>query len=136
MNNEAVFFFWPISYSSKKKPNKLWNMQTTECFTTLFPISVLLVLFATLSNTTNGEKKIIIVKPTIQVEAYQASIFDRDFMYKIESVKYPFKVEYFLLHIRRNIIKGSMWAQRRKTVIWELFQANAHSPLVLDRIDK
>nr|QZF76528.1 hypothetical chloroplast RF19 [Ehretia dicksonii] len=37
---------------------------------------------------------------------------------------------------RRGIIKGSMRAQRRKTVIWELFQANAHSPLFLDRIKK
>nr|QJX65553.1 hypothetical protein RF1 [Cipadessa cinerascens] len=37
---------------------------------------------------------------------------------------------------RRDIIKGSMRAQRRKTVIWELVQANAHSPLFLDRIDK
>nr|YP_009863929.1 hypothetical chloroplast RF1 [Androcymbium greuterocymbium]QKE31260.1 hypothetical chloroplast RF1 [Androcymbium greuterocymbium] len=37
---------------------------------------------------------------------------------------------------RRDLIKGSMRAQRRKTVIWEMFQANAHSPLFLDRIDK
>nr|YP_009309130.1 hypothetical chloroplast RF19 [Primula veris]AOS86799.1 hypothetical chloroplast RF19 [Primula veris] len=37
---------------------------------------------------------------------------------------------------RRDIIKGSMRAQRRKTVIWELFQANAHSLLFLNRIDK
>nr|YP_009698593.1 Ycf1 [Petalonyx linearis]QEJ85600.1 Ycf1 [Petalonyx linearis] len=37
---------------------------------------------------------------------------------------------------RRDIIKGSMRAQRRKTVIWELFQANTHSPLFLDRIKK
>nr|QBC72186.1 hypothetical protein RF1 [Limeum africanum] len=37
---------------------------------------------------------------------------------------------------RRDIIKGSMRAQRRKIVIWELFQANIHSPLFLDRIDK
>nr|ANY60424.1 photosystem I assembly protein Ycf1 [Maesa montana] len=37
---------------------------------------------------------------------------------------------------RRDIIKGSMRAQRRKTVIWELFQANAHSLPFLDRIDK
>ena len=29
---------------------------------------------------------------------------------------------------RRDIIKGSMRAQRRKTIIWELFQANVHSP--------
>ena len=37
---------------------------------------------------------------------------------------------------RRGIIKGSMRAQRRKTVTYELFQANAHSPLFLDRIKK
>nr|YP_009144832.1 Ycf1 [Evelyna sodiroi]AKJ77438.1 Ycf1 [Evelyna sodiroi] len=37
---------------------------------------------------------------------------------------------------RRNLIKGSMRAQRRKTVIWDLFQVNIHSPLFLDRLDK
>jgi len=37
---------------------------------------------------------------------------------------------------RRGIIKGSMRAQRRKTVILEMFQANVHSPLFFDRIDK
>nr|QIQ22853.1 hypothetical chloroplast RF1 [Cistanche sinensis] len=37
---------------------------------------------------------------------------------------------------RRGIIKGSMRSQRRKIVILELFQANAHSPLFLDRIKK
>nr|YP_009662242.1 hypothetical chloroplast RF19 [Asimitellaria formosana]QCU47354.1 hypothetical chloroplast RF19 [Asimitellaria formosana] len=36
---------------------------------------------------------------------------------------------------RRDIIKGSMRAQRRKLAILELFQANVHSPLFLDRID-
>nr|YP_010254756.1 hypothetical protein RF1 [Bupleurum fruticosum]QUA00953.1 hypothetical protein RF1 [Bupleurum fruticosum] len=37
---------------------------------------------------------------------------------------------------RREFIKGSMRAQRRKTFISKLFQANAHSPLFLDRIKK
>nr|YP_010211414.1 hypothetical chloroplast RF1 [Eria lasiopetala]UBD09546.1 hypothetical chloroplast RF1 [Eria lasiopetala] len=37
---------------------------------------------------------------------------------------------------RRNLIKGSMRAQRRKTVIWDLFQVNVHSPLFFDRLDK
>nr|WAX37665.1 hypothetical chloroplast RF1 [Emblica urinaria] len=37
---------------------------------------------------------------------------------------------------RRDIIKGSVRAQRRKTVIWQFFQANVHSPLFLDRIAK
>nr|YP_011013298.1 hypothetical protein RF1 [Phlomoides kermanica]WPW63633.1 hypothetical protein RF1 [Phlomoides kermanica] len=37
---------------------------------------------------------------------------------------------------RRGIIKGSMRAQRRKVVIFELFQANAKSPLFLERRQK
>nr|UEP17501.1 hypothetical chloroplast RF1 [Gentianopsis barbata] len=37
---------------------------------------------------------------------------------------------------RRGIIKGSIRAQRRKICMWETFQANAHSPLFLDRIKK
>nr|YP_010927751.1 Ycf1 protein [Cuphea fruticosa]WKK46630.1 Ycf1 protein [Cuphea fruticosa] len=37
---------------------------------------------------------------------------------------------------RRDIIKGSMRAQRRKTVTRELVQANVHSPIFLDRISK
>nr|YP_010158823.1 putative chloroplast RF19 [Helicia nilagirica]QRG31090.1 putative chloroplast RF19 [Helicia nilagirica] len=37
---------------------------------------------------------------------------------------------------RRDLIKGSMRSQKRKTSMGELFQANVHSPLFLDRIDK
>nr|YP_010567251.1 hypothetical protein RF1 [Petrocosmea qinlingensis]UZC33492.1 hypothetical protein RF1 [Petrocosmea qinlingensis] len=37
---------------------------------------------------------------------------------------------------RRGIIKGSMRAQRRKIIIWKLFQANAHAPLFLNRMQK
>ncbi|KAI3831449.1 hypothetical protein MKX03_011241, partial [Papaver bracteatum] len=37
---------------------------------------------------------------------------------------------------RRDIIKGSMRAQRRKTVIWEPFQTNIHSPLFLTESTK
>nr|ATO88890.1 hypothetical chloroplast RF1 [Vachellia tortilis subsp. raddiana]ATO88972.1 hypothetical chloroplast RF1 [Vachellia tortilis subsp. raddiana] len=37
---------------------------------------------------------------------------------------------------RRDIIKGSRRAQRRKTVNWKIFQASAHSPLFLDKMDK
>nr|UXE32858.1 hypothetical chloroplast RF1 [Chrysosplenium griffithii var. intermedium] len=36
---------------------------------------------------------------------------------------------------RRDIIKGSMRAQRRKIAILKLFQANVHSPFFFDRID-
>nr|YP_009691577.1 hypothetical chloroplast RF19 [Sanguisorba sitchensis]QEG58357.1 hypothetical chloroplast RF19 [Sanguisorba sitchensis] len=34
---------------------------------------------------------------------------------------------------RRGIIKGSVRAQRRKIVTWKFFEADAHSPLFLDR---
>nr|UPX05087.1 photosystem I assembly protein Ycf1 [Nymphaea cf. capensis MG-2022] len=37
---------------------------------------------------------------------------------------------------RRDLIKGSMRVQRRKTVTWEMFQTDVHSPLFFDRIDK
>nr|YP_009631023.1 hypothetical chloroplast RF1 [Caulophyllum robustum]QBZ77439.1 hypothetical chloroplast RF1 [Caulophyllum robustum] len=37
---------------------------------------------------------------------------------------------------RRDLIKGSMRAQRRKTVTCELFQATVRSPLFFDRVEK
>lgn len=37
---------------------------------------------------------------------------------------------------RRDIIKGSIRAQRRKTVTWKLFQRSVHSPLFLDKMEK
>nr|YP_009772048.1 Ycf1 [Thermopsis alpina]QIT02916.1 Ycf1 [Thermopsis alpina] len=37
---------------------------------------------------------------------------------------------------RRDIIKGSIRAQRRKIVTWKLSQRNVHSPLFLDKIEK
>nr|YP_010141275.1 hypothetical chloroplast RF19 [Rubus xanthocarpus]QQK91435.1 hypothetical chloroplast RF19 [Rubus xanthocarpus] len=37
---------------------------------------------------------------------------------------------------RRDIIKGSVRAQRRKIVTWKFFEADVHSPLFLDRIEK
>nr|YP_009680772.1 hypothetical protein Ycf1 [Kummerowia striata]AYA54506.1 hypothetical protein Ycf1 [Kummerowia striata] len=37
---------------------------------------------------------------------------------------------------RRDIIKGSIRAQRRKTVTWKFFQKSVHSPLFLDKIER
>nr|YP_005088863.1 Ycf1 [Pongamia pinnata]AEQ36900.1 Ycf1 [Pongamia pinnata] len=37
---------------------------------------------------------------------------------------------------RRDIIKGSIRAQRRKTITWKFFQRTVHSPLFLDKIEK
>uniref|UniRef100_UPI0030DF5DB3 Ycf1 n=1 Tax=Hedysarum drobovii TaxID=2906541 RepID=UPI0030DF5DB3 len=36
----------------------------------------------------------------------------------------------------RDLIRGSMRAQRRKTVTWKFFQSHPHSPLFLDKIQK
>nr|YP_010918106.1 Ycf1 [Boronia ternata]WAJ48957.1 Ycf1 [Boronia ternata] len=53
---------------------------------------------------------------------------------KKEDVAFPRYLEQS--DFRRSIIKGSLRAQRRKTVIWKPVQANAHSPLFLNRLDK
>nr|WAJ49908.1 Ycf1 [Cyanothamnus anemonifolius] len=53
---------------------------------------------------------------------------------KKEDVTFPRYLEQS--DFRRYIIKGSLRAQRRKTVIWKPVQANVHSPLFLNRIDK
>nr|YP_009759621.1 hypothetical protein RF1 [Phyllodium pulchellum]QIQ48821.1 hypothetical protein RF1 [Phyllodium pulchellum] len=37
---------------------------------------------------------------------------------------------------RRDIVKGSIRAQRRKIVTWKFFQKSVHSPLFLDKIEK
>nr|YP_010853950.1 hypothetical protein RF1 [Borassus madagascariensis]WGM63933.1 hypothetical protein RF1 [Borassus madagascariensis] len=50
---------------------------------------------------------------------------------EVSLIRYPQQSDF-----RRDLIKGSMRTQRRKTVIWKTFQANAHSPLFFDRIDK
>nr|YP_009431104.1 hypothetical protein ycf1 [Aphyllanthes monspeliensis]AEX94007.1 hypothetical chloroplast RF19 [Aphyllanthes monspeliensis]ASW26540.1 hypothetical protein ycf1 [Aphyllanthes monspeliensis] len=59
------------------------------------------------------------------------SINDEDEEEEVSLIRYSHQSDF-----RRGIIKGSMRAQRRKTVTWEMFQANVHSPLFLDRIDK
>nr|AKF01204.1 hypothetical chloroplast RF19 [Beccariophoenix madagascariensis] len=56
---------------------------------------------------------------------------DSDQTEEVALICYPQQSDF-----RRDIIKGSMRTQRRKTVTWQIFQANAHSPLFLDRIDK
>nr|YP_010712915.1 Ycf1 protein [Corydalis semenowii]WDA93660.1 Ycf1 protein [Corydalis semenowii] len=38
-------------------------------------------------------------------------------------------------NFNRDLIKGSVRAQRRKTVTWKLFETILHSPLFVDRID-
>nr|YP_010557991.1 hypothetical protein RF1 [Euphorbia echinulata]UED19101.1 hypothetical protein RF1 [Euphorbia echinulata] len=50
---------------------------------------------------------------------------------EVTLIRYSQKTDF-----RRDIIKGSMRAQRRKIPIFQLGQANAHSPIFLDRLKK
>nr|QXM16256.1 hypothetical chloroplast RF19 [Hedysarum polybotrys] len=60
----------------------------------------------------------------------------------IDKVEKSKEVEFTLLKYSRepdfcrDLIKGSMRAQRRKTVTWKLFQSHPHSPLFFDKIQK
>nr|YP_010587263.1 hypothetical chloroplast RF19 [Corethrodendron multijugum]UZZ46227.1 hypothetical chloroplast RF19 [Corethrodendron multijugum] len=61
---------------------------------------------------------------------------------KIDTIESPKEVELTLLKysrepdFSRDIIRGSMRAQRRKIVTWKFFQSHPHSPLFLDKIQK
>nr|YP_010834472.1 Ycf1 protein [Adonis mongolica]WFQ81827.1 Ycf1 protein [Adonis mongolica] len=59
------------------------------------------------------------------------TIINRDTEDEVTFIRYLEQSDF-----RRDIIKGSMRAQRRKTVTWKVFQPNVHSPLFLDRVDK
>nr|QXE45741.1 hypothetical RF19 [Glischrocaryon aureum] len=50
---------------------------------------------------------------------------------EISLIRYPLQSDF-----RRDLIKGSMRAQRRKIAILELVEENVRSPLFLDRIEK
>nr|ATO58853.1 hypothetical chloroplast RF19 [Styphnolobium japonicum f. violaceum] len=54
-----------------------------------------------------------------------------DQKYELALIRYSQQPDF-----RRDIIKGSIRAQRRKTVTCKLFQTSVHSPLFLDKIDK
>nr|YP_010477662.1 hypothetical protein RF1 [Polystachya tenuissima]UVI18039.1 hypothetical protein RF1 [Polystachya tenuissima] len=83
-------------------------------------------------------KRIIISNDTDQNTNFISSIQNTsnndqndDQMEEVSLIRYSQQSDF-----RRNLIKGSMRAQRRKTVIWGLFQVNVHSPLFLYRLDK
>nr|QHN57672.1 Ycf1 [Cleisostoma rostratum] len=68
---------------------------------------------------------------SLSISSIQNNSNNDDQMEEVALIRYSQQSDF-----RRNLIKGSMRAQRRKTVIWNLFQVNVHSPLFLDRIDK
>nr|YP_009556557.1 hypothetical protein RF1 [Rhabdodendron amazonicum]QBC72506.1 hypothetical protein RF1 [Rhabdodendron amazonicum] len=79
-------------------------------------------------------KRVVIFKDTQQNIDNYSNNKDRnnpDQVDEVSLIRYSQQSDF-----RRDIIKGSMRVQRRKIVIWELFQANVHSPLFFDRIKK
>nr|UEV85728.1 hypothetical chloroplast RF1 [Eschscholzia californica] len=79
-------------------------------------------------------KRVVIFTDTKQITNTHNSTKDTNSIDQAEEVallRYSQKSDF-----RRDLIKGSMRAQRRKTVTWELSQINVHSPLFFDRIDK
>nr|QHH23897.1 hypothetical chloroplast RF19 [Rosularia alpestris] len=92
----------------------------------------------------------------LQEREYEATVLDDPGMRSIKSrfgvvftineptyTNYDYKPEqFYLMHyseqpdFRRNIIMGSIRAQRRKIPVLKLAQANAHSPLFLYSLDK
>nr|YP_009829089.1 hypothetical chloroplast RF19 [Pistia stratiotes]QJC59581.1 hypothetical chloroplast RF19 [Pistia stratiotes] len=78
-------------------------------------------------------KRVVIYTDTDKDETTNSisNTSDSDSSEEVSLIRYSQQSDF-----RRDLIKGSMRAQRRKTVILEMFQANVHSPLFLDQLDK
>nr|QHN54415.1 Ycf1 [Calla palustris] len=76
-------------------------------------------------------KRVVIYTDKEETDNTISNTSDSDQGEEVSLIRYSQQSDF-----RRDLIKGSMRAQRRKTVTWELFQANVHSPLFLDQIDK
>nr|YP_009450103.1 hypothetical chloroplast RF1 [Burmannia championii]ANK36300.1 hypothetical chloroplast RF1 [Burmannia championii] len=76
-------------------------------------------------------KRVVIYTDNDQYTDTSTKINSTDSGEEIALIRYSQQPDF-----RREIIKGSMRAQRRKTVICEIFQANVQSPFFLDRKDK
>nr|YP_010964583.1 hypothetical chloroplast RF19 [Hedysarum campylocarpon]WNM89238.1 hypothetical chloroplast RF19 [Hedysarum campylocarpon] len=90
-----------------------------------------------LENTDDNEDKID--EDMIDEDMIDEDMIDEDM---IDTIEPPKQVEFTLLKysrepdFSRDLIRGSMRAQRRKTVTWKLFQSHPHSPLFMDKIQK
>nr|YP_010940035.1 Ycf1 [Monstera deliciosa]WLN31447.1 Ycf1 [Monstera deliciosa] len=76
-------------------------------------------------------KRVVIYTDKDETSNSISNTSDSDQAEEVSLIRYSQQSDF-----RRDLIKGSMRAQRRKTVTWEMFQANVHSPLFLDQIDK
>nr|YP_010540141.1 Ycf1 [Amorphophallus albus]YP_010540153.1 Ycf1 [Amorphophallus albus]UYF20278.1 Ycf1 [Amorphophallus albus]UYF20281.1 Ycf1 [Amorphophallus albus] len=76
-------------------------------------------------------KRVVIYTDKDEITNTISNTSDNDQAEEVSLIRYSQQSDF-----RRDLIKGSMRAQRRKTVTWEMFQANVHSPLFLDQIDK
>nr|YP_010214786.1 hypothetical chloroplast RF19 [Nuytsia floribunda]UBN08707.1 hypothetical chloroplast RF19 [Nuytsia floribunda] len=77
-----------------------------------------------------AKRVIIFTDKQTNTDTYTKQTNDLDQAEEVALIRYSQQSDF-----RRDIIKGSMRTQRRKTVIRELFQTNIHSPLFLERKD-
>nr|UUA65861.1 hypothetical protein RF1 [Parnassia trinervis]UUA70486.1 hypothetical protein RF1 [Parnassia filchneri] len=84
------------------------------------------------------QEEFVVEDPGIRSRRAKRVILFAEIIGKVD----PVYKEIALIHyfdqsdFRRDIIKGSMRPQRRKTFTWKIFHANMHSALFLDRINK
>nr|YP_001430153.1 ycf1 protein [Cuscuta reflexa]A7M9B2.1 RecName: Full=Protein TIC 214; AltName: Full=Translocon at the inner envelope membrane of chloroplasts 214; Short=AtTIC214 [Cuscuta reflexa]CAM98440.1 ycf1 protein [Cuscuta reflexa] len=83
------------------------------------------VIFDPNKEATTTNSKTNTTKDT-NLETKKESESDED---KLVVIRYPQQSDF-----RQGLIKDSMRNQRRKIIIWELFNANVHSPLFFDRL--
>nr|BDR61698.1 hypothetical protein RF1 [Erycibe henryi]BDR61712.1 hypothetical protein RF1 [Erycibe henryi] len=81
------------------------------------------------TNTTTTDKETHTIKKETNTQTTNEDKVNEEDESKLALMRYSYQSNF-----RRNLIKGSMRTQRRKILVEELFQAYAHSPLFLDRI--
>ena len=69
-------------------------------------------------------KRVVIYTDKEETTNANSNTSDSDQAEEVSLIRYSQQSDF-----RRDLIKGSMRAQRRKTITWEMFQANVHSPL-------
>nr|YP_010516472.1 hypothetical chloroplast RF1 [Meehania henryi]UXL88649.1 hypothetical chloroplast RF1 [Meehania henryi] len=79
----------------------------------------------------NGKRVVIFTANTANSDSNIMDTNMPDQLDEVALIRYSQQSDF-----RRDIIKGSMRAQRRKIVISELFEANAHSPFFFERLQK
>nr|UUA66941.1 hypothetical protein RF1 [Parnassia brevistyla] len=84
------------------------------------------------------QEEFVVEDPGIRSRRAKRVILFAEIIGKVDPVYKEIALRHYFdqSDFRRDIIKGSMRPQRRKTFTWKIFHANMHSALFLDRINK